>query len=523
MTALQLTGNTPLFTPNKSRVYQLDILSYIVTDPNHPDQFGLNGAKVVSVGDIWYKRPYGLHRIPAALCPRLSFNNKECNVCEYRSHLELERKRERGVGHNPYTKQIQKLKPSSRNLYVVIPVNDPDFEEKPHIWDISYFLFQDLLNDEIEENEQYASFPDPDEGYTLNVHLKLKHFGPAPFVEAEKINFIKRDTAATLRVQKHLNSVPNLDLIIEANLRSTFQKLSSFKPTKIKPTKIRRGDPTSSNKEAGRMIQIATDLNKVLGLQPSIDIKASLGRIKILVREAAELIVPEDLPFLSADTRKVVERNTLTRMTPASDCPYGHAFGYDTDEYADCDDCPVWEACIDAKEAHKKEPEHIVAKQPGFVSFSEIALKQTGRHVLGGNTSPIRSNPNTVSLAIHQKTKELMFRIVIGASVCARERFILGDIVDPQVDLNKGELLIIRSPVGRYSLCLPTRLDRERYAKDPNYKASLIITGKIFEGFPYHQFRDSMRATILEHRHEEQGLVLKLVRHPNAQSNESGW
>ncbi len=33
-------------------------------------------------------------------------------------------------------------------------------------------------------------------------------------------------------------------------------------------------------------------------------------------------------------------------MKPGEDkCPYGHIFGEDWDDYADCDDCEIFKAC----------------------------------------------------------------------------------------------------------------------------------------------------------------------------------
>jgi len=122
-----------------------------------------------------------------------------------------------------------------------------------------------------------------------------------------------------------------------------------------------------------------------------------------------------------------------------------------------------------------------------------------------------------------KKPNELMFRIVFGSFICARERIIVGDKVDVQIDLDRGEMLIKRDPNGPYSLCLPTKRDREEYAEDPSLAKPLVVSARLFPGFPYSQFSGSMPAVVLKHRHGEQGIVLTLVRHPNAKSNEPGW
>lgn len=518
MSALQ-TGETPLFFPRESRTYQLDFLSYEIISSNHPDADEESG---ISQGELWYKRPYGLHRHPSVICPQLSTSTEKCEMCEHRNRLQLERRALRGSHTKKHTKEIQRLKPSSRNLYVVVPMNDPDFEEKPHVWDIARSGFEELLYAYLDEDERYADFPNPEKGYTLNVRLALKHFGPALFAEAEKIDFIKRDTNAILRVQKHQKNVPNLDTIVEVNFRATFQKLSSFKPTNIKvprapqkiatprlfaPQKIQR-TPVTNRLEA-TIIDAVVELNQVLGLHPPINPNTDTQTIKTLLREAASLVESEDL--LSANTRKVVAAYKLD-----ADCPEGYRYGIDTDDYPGCDECPVWEGCIDAKDSKENN-------QVGFVSFSEIAAKETGRRILGGPAKSSGVSSNTVTWAIHTKPNEFAFRIVFGSLVCAHERFTPGDRADVKADLYAGELLIERSVYGRYSLGLLTKRDREQYAKDPKLRKSLTITGKVFPGFPYHQFRTSMPAVVLEHRHEERGLILKLVRHPDAPPHKPGW
>ena len=98
----------------KSRA-DLDILPYEVTTPNHPDRDEEYGIAVE--GGLWYKRPYWLHRSIGAnnevmVCP--SSNKQACPVCEYRAQLLKD-----GADWNDDS--VRALKPSMRNLYVVIP------------------------------------------------------------------------------------------------------------------------------------------------------------------------------------------------------------------------------------------------------------------------------------------------------------------------------------------------------------------------------------------------------------------
>ncbi|MCK9520637.1 MAG: hypothetical protein M0R74_16680, partial [Dehalococcoidia bacterium] len=111
----------------KARV-DLDILPYEVTSDVHPDRDDEYGIAVP--GELWYKRPYWLHRNigsnnTTVVCP--TSIKKPCPICEYRAQLLKD-----GADYKDET--VQSLRASLRNLYVVIPKGNKNFLEEPHIW-----------------------------------------------------------------------------------------------------------------------------------------------------------------------------------------------------------------------------------------------------------------------------------------------------------------------------------------------------------------------------------------------------
>ncbi|MCK9457302.1 MAG: hypothetical protein M0R31_08420, partial [Candidatus Riflebacteria bacterium] len=71
----------------KTRV-SLDILPYTVTDANHPDRD--DEYAIASPGELWYKRPYWLHRNIGAsnesvVCP--TSVGKPCPICKHRAQM----------------------------------------------------------------------------------------------------------------------------------------------------------------------------------------------------------------------------------------------------------------------------------------------------------------------------------------------------------------------------------------------------------------------------------------------------
>jgi hypothetical protein len=56
----------------------------------------------------------------------------------------------------------------------------------------------------------------------------------------------------------------------------------------------------------------------------------------------------DDKPVNVKNKKKVVTQTTTSHSK--NKCPHGHKFGVDTEDFDECDDCALWDACIDAKE-----------------------------------------------------------------------------------------------------------------------------------------------------------------------------
>ncbi len=290
----------------KSRM-GLDIMPYEVKEEIHPDRDDEYG--IATPGELWYKRPYWLHRNIGAnnesvVCP--SSAKQRCPICAQRSQLMQE-----GAEWDDET--VKALKPSMRNLYIVIPKDSKDYEETPHIWDISQFLFQQKLNEEIQENEEYETFPDLEEGFTLKIRFSEEQLGKNKFADTSRIDFEERDKPYSEGI---LDEIPSLEDVLTI--------------------------PTTKEVEAlffGGLSQDEVD------------------------EEAA--IQEEDDPFEddantgnSDEVEKTEEKEEpKKKKTPAkkdkNKCPHGHNFGIDCEDHDECDDCTMWEDCMDASEEGK--------------------------------------------------------------------------------------------------------------------------------------------------------------------------
>lgn len=348
---LRLPRNVSVFKEEPGSRVRLDILPYVVTDENHPDRDDENG--IALPGELWYKRPYKLHRgvgveNTSVVCPT-SFG-KPCPICEYRARLIKE-------GGDKAT--IAALKPSLRNLYIVVPKDSKAYEEKPHIWDISQFLFQNQLNEEIEENDDYAVFPDLEEGLTLRIRFSEETFQKNKFASTSRIDFEERDAPYDESI---LKEVPNLDEVLDVLPYSKIEalffgtELSDYDEDEDEDeeeeitTRKRKAKSLREDPQFNKLMKEEEEEEDESEDEGEDDEEDSSYDDEDIEDDNVE---PDDEEDDDEEPKKAPTR-TRTKKTVSNNnkCPYGHEFGTDCEEYDDCDECDMWEDCIEEKEAN---------------------------------------------------------------------------------------------------------------------------------------------------------------------------
>lgn len=353
---------------------QLDVVPYAVTDDKHPDRNPDTGAAMP--GELWYKRPFKLHRNigvnnESAVCP--TSVTRPCPVCNHRSTLRKDPSSDQDM--------IKALRPSDRNLYVVVPREDKEYEEKPHIWDISQFCFQDALNDEIEENDDHAVFPSPEEGLTLKIRFSEEVFAKNKFAKTSRIDFEPRRQPISEEI---LKAVPNLDEVLIVlsykELENKFLEIDQEQATdqveeeeedkskrpvakdedenesqppapKRRPVVVEddekavetpRRSPKKSSDEEAKTVCVACDGTGENSRGKPCPICRGTGK-----RLSVPTPTPSSPPPIAAKTKQHDEESGNGK------CPYKHRFGVDCEAFNECDDCEIWDACFEAKEARK--------------------------------------------------------------------------------------------------------------------------------------------------------------------------
>ncbi len=336
---LLLPKGISVFKETMGKVHTVvDIIPYEVSDDNHPDKNEKTG--VALKGDLWYKRPYKMHRNIGAgndtvVC--LTSIGKRCPICEYRAKMSKE---------GAAKEDIKALKASERNLYVVIPIGMKDFDEKPYIWDISQYLFQVLLNQEVEERPNYEVFPDLEVGYTLDIRFEStvipsEKGSSKPFATASRIDFEDRKEAYDESI---LDDVPDLDKVL---------KILSYKELEAKFLELDDEDVQDKPEEEEAPVRSARKRKTEVEEDDDESEEKPIRRRKTAPEpeEEPDDEEPEEKETKPARTRKPREEpETKTKNR----CPHGHKFGVDTDDHKECAACKIWDDCIDEKEANEK-------------------------------------------------------------------------------------------------------------------------------------------------------------------------
>ena len=314
---LNLVNGITLFKEEARSRISLDFLPYKVTDENHLDRNDDLGIAIP--GELWYKKPFYIHRNigvnnDSIVCPTTI--GKRCPICEYRA---------KRVKEGADKEELGMLRTSLRNLYTVIPLEDKNYKEQPYLWDISQYLFQNLLNDEIEEDPDTGIFPDLEEGLTLKLRFSEASIGKNKFAQTSRIDFKERSEAYT---EKILEKVPNLDDCLTiypyAKLEKLFLEIEDEKEEEEK-------------KEAATSV---TEVERDKGTY-----KRKKEDIKEDVTESEES--DEQQRSIRRKKRHSKEKEKEEKENP---CSYGHTFGKDCDKYDDCKECEKWDDCIDASD-----------------------------------------------------------------------------------------------------------------------------------------------------------------------------
>lgn len=315
---LKIPKGIKIFKNQTSGKELIDIIPYIVTDKKHLDKDP--EFEVAVVGSQWYKKPYRVHKNvgvdnESIVCPTTF--GLPCPLCEEKTRLQK--------AQADWETEIKPFSYTVRNLYAIIPIDNKEHEEKIHIWDISEYLFQERLYDELDTEEVSENFPALEGGQTLNIKWIQKTFGKNKFGEAGSITGEDREDYD----ESILAEVPNLDEILT---------VLSYKEIKAKMLGQDEEDLEDNENAFDTSSDEKSNSASSFRKKKTVETKTrTTVKPKTKKKEAEEIEEAEDVEEL--DSEELVEGK----------CPSGYVFGEDNDKYKECGECPVWDSCLDAK------------------------------------------------------------------------------------------------------------------------------------------------------------------------------
>ncbi len=170
---LNLPPNVEDWYPDEKGVFEVDILPYVVSDPNHPDE--------VEAGELWYRRPYMIHFIERKpiVCPRSV--NKPCPICE-----EVERL---AKDYDANAELIRALKARKQCLFNYVDPSDK--KQSIKVMDWSAFKFAQVLEKELDESDDMdiCGFADLEGGHTIKFRVSEESYMGAKFLKTTRLDF----------------------------------------------------------------------------------------------------------------------------------------------------------------------------------------------------------------------------------------------------------------------------------------------------------------------------------------------
>ncbi len=377
---LKLPKGVQVYAPTPGGREKIDIIPYIITSENHLDK---NEELEIAVkGGLWYKRPFKTHRGVGAendtvIC--LQTFGEKCPICEYRKKRAKE-----GADKD----ELKAYNPSQRNLYFVIPRDVKKREEELHVMDISQFLFQNLLNEELSENEDFEVFPDMEEGLTLHIRWSKETFAGNTYAEAARIDFLERKEELGI----DLEDVPSLDDFLKKlsykDLSTKFFEMETDGEDEydVETTKRPKKSVTSEKQEGKNSHQqtkksvvqddvddedveneskkqitwedlTSMEMSELAEVAEAYDTEMDIDDYndeddfrKALAEEIGVEITKKSPKKPTTPPVKEMKKENAAKPTNKNKCPFGYGFGKDTDDYEECEDCKLWDGCIDKKE-----------------------------------------------------------------------------------------------------------------------------------------------------------------------------
>ena len=345
---LSLPKGVSMFSAPPGGRINMDILPYKITMKKHPDK--IEDEEVALLGDLWHRRPFKIHRNIGAskdsyVCPIPE--GGKCPICEY----AIKRK-----GEGADKEELNALRASQRNLYIVKIINNEKWDDEFYLWDFSHYLFEEALQEEIQENEDFEIFPDLEDGLTLSIRFSKEKFGGNTFAKTTRIDFKDRKKQYDESIVEDLPKLDELLIVKSYNeLDEIFFQLSDDVDEDDVIIVDEDEDEDDIEEEPKKRKKKTTETKKNKKKDKPEVILEDNEMVCIACEGSGENTRGRECPICKGTgvvKKKSTSDDDELPKKKKKKCPHGHKFGVDTETKDDCDKCKVWENCIAVKEAN---------------------------------------------------------------------------------------------------------------------------------------------------------------------------
>ena len=307
-----------------------DVLMYEVKQNNHPEKSEEDSTAIK--GSLHWRVPIKVHKKvndddKDTICLK-TFGGK-CPKCEYA-------KKRRAAGADK--DELKQYRPSERSVMFVRDINS----KKIYIYEVSDFKFIKKIFKECLYDENYYSFPDYEEGYSIKVRYSMEKYMSYSFPDVEKIDIVKRDKQYSPKsIDKLVKLLPDIqDCLTVLSYDEVASLISGYSVDKSDDLS-KKIDEEDEN----------TDI--VIDLDDDDDISMDdipFGDDIEEVEEDDDIEEVEEKPVKKekAPVKKKKEKPVKKEKAEANECPHGHKFGEEWDDYDECETCDVYDSCVGA-------------------------------------------------------------------------------------------------------------------------------------------------------------------------------
>lgn len=351
----KIDGEVNFFSPQEGR-NRINIIPYTIKTKNHP----LVKKGEFEVGDKDYVMDVFVHRgvgpsEASVLCLKQTYG-KPCPICEQSALLRKQGKED----------EAGALKASRRVFYNVQDLKNPDTLK---VFEASHYLFEKELIDEARDDDEggFIDFADEETGKEIKFRCSKTSKGGFEFNEFKSFSFEDRDDNIP---DELLESAISFDEIMNVPTYEEAEKIlygrdddeedeqqedeEDEAPAKKKPAKKvvvedddeeeqdadedEEEEPAPKKKPAKKPAPVEEDDEEEDEPAPKPAKKAKAPAVEEDEDDESEEDEAPAKPAKKADCKG-----------DCGKCPFGHKFGVDTDNFDDCDDCDVWDKCINGK------------------------------------------------------------------------------------------------------------------------------------------------------------------------------